>query len=798
MSKGAKADLHVHSKYSDRPSEWFLRRIGAPESFVEPKALYEACRNRGMDFVTISDHNCIRGALEIADLPGTFISSELTTYFPENGCKIHCLVSGINEAVFPELQEARENIYDLHAVLNEKGIVHTIAHPLYSINDRLTIDLFEKLLLMFPRFEVINGSRDPRAGNLLKVILENLTPGIMKQLAEKHEMEPTGAAPWEKRMTAGSDDHSGLYSAGAYTVTPGCSTVFDFLHYLKEGRHECGGRAGTSLRLAHSLYGIAFSYYMNRFKKGDGASGDVLGAMLKRLAGMSPPPQDRSTFTQTIFKPFSKYVVERKKKKLNDIERLLVEEFSVLRERLNETSDAGAQKVDQDRMNFETACNIGHQLCYSFAKRTVEQMKKGHLIGSLQSLSSMGPVLLGLAPYLTAFGTQHKDEKFLQSVAGHFDAARGQVQKSGKRIWVTDTYDDVNGVAHTIRCLARLAYEQGNPITVATCLPETPSVPFPLKNFEPVGEFAFKEYEGQSFVFPPFLDLLEFIEREEFDEIVISTPGPMGLAAMAAGKLLKVKMTGIYHTDFPRYISHLTQDDSLEDVTWRYMSWFYDAMERVYAPSQHYMKQLIERGFEEDKVCVLTRGVDHELYNPSRRESGYWNQFGANGAFKFMYAGRISREKNLEVLLQAFLQYRQDNSGEADLVLVGDGPYMDELKSRYQDKHILFVGFLKGERLASAYASADVFVFPSMTDTFGNAVLEAHASGLPAIVSDRGGPAEIVQSHHSGLIVNAQTPEHLANAMKRLYDDTQLRQKLREGALARANESRWEVALNQF
>ena len=92
----AKVDLHVHSKYSDRPSEWILRRIGAPESFVEPIELYRIAKSRGMDFVTISDHNCIDGALEIAHLADTFISDEVTTYFPEDGCKVHFLVCGID------------------------------------------------------------------------------------------------------------------------------------------------------------------------------------------------------------------------------------------------------------------------------------------------------------------------------------------------------------------------------------------------------------------------------------------------------------------------------------------------------------------------------------------------------------------------------------------------------------------------------------------------------------------------------------------------------------------------------
>jgi hypothetical protein len=97
---------------SDRPSDWFLRRIGAPESFVEPLDLYRYAKQRGLDFVTISDHNCIDGALEIAHLPDTFISNEVTTYFPEDGCKVHCLVSGITDRQFEDIQEVRHDIYE--------------------------------------------------------------------------------------------------------------------------------------------------------------------------------------------------------------------------------------------------------------------------------------------------------------------------------------------------------------------------------------------------------------------------------------------------------------------------------------------------------------------------------------------------------------------------------------------------------------------------------------------------------------------------------------------------------------
>ena len=107
MHRVSKCDLHVHSKYSDRPSEWFLRRRGTPESFVEPQEVYRNARLKGMDFVTISDHNCIRGGAGDHHLPGTFISNEVTTYFPDSGSKVHVLVSGINEEQFHMIQELR-------------------------------------------------------------------------------------------------------------------------------------------------------------------------------------------------------------------------------------------------------------------------------------------------------------------------------------------------------------------------------------------------------------------------------------------------------------------------------------------------------------------------------------------------------------------------------------------------------------------------------------------------------------------------------------------------------------------
>ncbi|WP_372808872.1 glycosyltransferase [Pontiella sp.] len=792
----SKADLHVHSKFSNRPSEWFLRRIGAPESFMEPLAVYDACRAAGMDFVTISDHNCICGAKAIAHLPGTFISSELTTYFPENGCKIHCLVSGITEKQFHEMDNLRNNIYDLRHYMNENRVIHTIAHPLFSINDKLTLELFEKLIVMFNRFEGINGSRVHRACEIGNAIFRSLTPESIAELADRHHLDPVGLEPWNKTLTGGSDDHGGLYVAGAHTVTPKAAGVIDFLEFIREGQHEPGGCGGTSVRLANSLYRIAYRYYEDRFLAPGANDYSVVGGLLRKLAEQpderAPVPVGfRATVRAAIRKKIKKAYV---KKQMNEIEQMIVAEFSRILEDSENDRPATAEK---DLANFQAACRLSQELSFAFLKKAAGKIRQGDLIGSLQAVSSLGPVALGIAPYLTAFSTQHKDEELLRETAARFPAANALRQKSGRKAWVTDTFSDVNGVTKTIRTLAGMAKGAEKDITVVTSLDDEPEGDFPIKNFKPVGSFQMPEYDSITISYPPFMELLAYFEQQAFDEIIISTPGSLGVCALGAAKLLGLKTKGIYHTDFPRFFADITEDEKLGEVAWRFMRWFYGKVDTVLVPTRHYKTRLMDGGFAADQIDVMPRGINLEKFNPSFRNRALWNDYGLNGGFKFIYAGRLSKEKNIETLLKAFRRLIEAGS-DADLILVGDGPQRDELQLKYNDPQIVFAGYLFGEELARVYASADLFVFPSLTDTFGNVVLEAHACGLPAIVSNEGGPQEIVESHGSGIVVDARTPDELFAAMKRVAEDKALHEVLKANAGLKARDSRWEIALEML
>src|SRR3954451_5716710 len=261
----SRCDLHIHSRFSARSEEWLFRRFDFPDSYSNPRDLHRLLRDRRMDFVTITDHDTIDGNLEIADLPGTFISEEVTTYFPQDPCKIHLLVWGITEAQHGEIVRVRDNIFDLQRYLQEQAIAHSVAHPLYSINGKLEATHLERLILLFKHFEGINGLRDALLSTLARELLSGLTPQKIEELANRHNLQPTHAEPWRKIFTGGSDDHGGQFVAGAHTETPKARDAAEFLAHVRAGKCEALGEGGTPLALSHGFYNTLARFIQDRF-----------------------------------------------------------------------------------------------------------------------------------------------------------------------------------------------------------------------------------------------------------------------------------------------------------------------------------------------------------------------------------------------------------------------------------------------------------------------------------------------------------------------------------------------------
>jgi glycosyltransferase involved in cell wall biosynthesis len=261
--------------------------------------------------------------------------------------------------------------------------------------------------------------------------------------------------------------------------------------------------------------------------------------------------------------------------------------------------------------------------------------------------------------------------------------------------------------------------------------------------------------------------------------------------------MLNLQTSGIYHTDFPQYIRILTEDSFLESVAWGYMHWFYGQLDVVFVNSEEYRQSWIKRGFDQAKLKIFPRGLDHQLFNPEQRDPSFWKKYGVatNGQVRLLYVGRISKEKDLDVLANAYRRLR-DEGLSIQLFVVGHGPYSEALGEALPDA--VFTGYLKGKELAAAYASADIFVFPSTTDTFGNVIIEAQASGVPVIVSDSGGPKELVEDNTNGLITKSHDVEDLTRAIRALVTDPALRKQMGENARQSVEDRSWPNAFRKF
>ena len=793
----SRCDLHIHSKFSARSEDWLFRRFDFPDSCTEPLDVYTQLREHGMDFVTITDHDCIEGCLAIADKPRTFISEQVTTYFPQDTCKVHVLVWGITPAQHQDISVFRSNIFELQKYLAENRIAHAIAHPLYSVNGKLTASHLERLILLFKHFEGINGLRDSLLSDLAGKLLRELTPAKIDDFANRHDLAPSHPEPWKKVLVGGSDDHGGKFFASAFTETPKAKTATEFLAHIRAGRCQPKGRAGTPLALSHGFYNTLSSFIQGRFHEKLGPGAALLEQIFSRFMEGRDPTQftlrEKATFVaQGVL---SGKIFELAKPANVSLWNELSRYFA--RPEVKEKIAREVEVVaEPERRAFLLANIVSEQLAFRFFQRFVQQTTGGNLIEGMQALTAIAPLLIVLAPYIYAFHSQAPSRKWLREIFQEMTGTIPENLRNTKRAWFTDTLEDVNGVATTIRKMTAAAKNAGADLTVVTSRNEIRITDIPIKNFKPIGEFELPEYELQKLSFPPILRMLDYIQREGFTEIIISTPGPIGLTALAAAKMLNLQTSGIYHTDFPQYIRILTDDSFLESVAWNYMHWFYGQLDSVFVNSEEYRRSWIARGFAPEKLKILPRGLDTTLFSPEHRDPAFWQKFGQhNGAVHLLYVGRISKEKDLDVLAQAYRQLR-DEGLPIQLYLVGDGPYLQALHEAMPEA--IFTGYLRGKELAAAYASADVFIFPSTTDTFGNVVIEAQASGVPVIVSDTGGPKELVEANVNGVVTKSHDVEDLVRAIRDLVNDKRKRDQMSRQARQAVIDRSWPGAFRKF
>ena len=668
-----------------------MRKICCPESYTEPEHIYRIAKSKGMDFVTITDHNTIQGALEIAHLPGAFVSVELTSYFPENGCKIHVVALNITEAVYRDLMGLRKNVYELAVFLREHGIVHFIAHPLYDMDDRLDADMVEKMLLLFDVVEVRNGARAARYNSLTREIVASLGRSQYEDLREKHGDRAEWSARWHKSMVGGSDDHSGFFVARAFTSVSPAATVNDFLAAVMNGNSRADGEDGDALTLAHTIYGIAYRFYAEKVKSRMNRSMPFVNLLLNRCF----QTDEKMGVAQKIEFFVRRNIPDLYRNDGGSFEQLLNQEARRLLTDKDMLATMNAE--DRNRKIFMITSCLANRMIYRYTNKLLQTPLQDGIVPFLQSLGTLGVIHALASPYYVAYYHQHRSKPLMQNLAKNLGLAAGEMIE--KTALFTDTLHEINGVAMTIKRLVKTAKTRGVELTVFTAEEKGCQTIDGVRTFPSIGDFSLPEYPELKLHFPPILDVIDAFEKGGFTKIHVSTPGTMGLLGLAVAKLLDIPITATYHTDIPQYVGSLTNDLFLENTAWSFIIWFYNQMDEVMVPSKSTHDQLVERGLAPEKVRPLPRWVDVETFTPARRNPELWCSFGINCEIKFLYVGRVSKEKNLALLADAFMDVI-DAGFESGLVIVGDGPFRDELGKKLSGYPVLFTGFRQGEELA--------------------------------------------------------------------------------------------------
>lgn len=370
-----------------------------------------------------------------------------------------------------------------------------------------------------------------------------------------------------------------------------------------------------------------------------------------------------------------------------------------------------------------------------------------------------------------------------------------------KILLISDTVYDTNGVSRFIQDMAAQARENAEPFSVLSASPLAEAQPESnITNYVPVWTMRMPYYKEQFLtLLPPLIRMNRHIRETSPDVIHISTPGPVGLCAFLIAKYRGIPVAGTYHTDFPSYMRKQTGNSVIESMTRWSMRLFYGRMHGVFSRSNQYIGVLQrELGLQPEKLIFLPPGTNIKRFSPEHRREGLWQQYGLEEApLKLLYVGRLSPEKNFMFVVDLFKKLKAQSRRPLSLIVLGEGTLSNDPKCR-TDEDIHLLGIHKGQTLASMYASADLMLFASVTETLGQVIMEAQASGLPCIVSDQGGVADIVSHGISGFCIDVNDEAQWSEKLLELIESDDVRRQMGKEAYQAMQERSIEKTYTTF
>jgi glycosyltransferase involved in cell wall biosynthesis len=548
------------------------------------------------------------------------------------------------------------------------------------------------------------------------------------------------------------DDHAGVDIGRTFTETPAAHTWHEYLDHVRAGRADARGAQGSAAKWAHSAMALA----VRALGRGEGGAVDprAVLTMVERVMregdarrgaiGAGLGPDDARALLRAWLDAVELGLAER------DLLALLQHE------------------------------DFSHADLFRRARRAHERKLAVAVDGVLAVTTTGGDLAAAAAglfdacvaavPYAPAAAFLGKEKAKL-------------VTREGEPLrvaLVADAVGGMHGVTHTLDEIRA----RGVPGFEVEVVGTDAGVD---RRLSAVAEVDIPFYAGLRIGVPSLPAIVEALAEGRYDLVHLCSPGPAGVAAAGIARVIDLPVLGSYHTELAAYAALRTADPKLELVARAAVAAFYGQCRVVLSPSPASDDVLRSMGIAGERVGRWDRGVDVERFSPARREPGL-----LPGAINVLYAGRLTREKGADLVGDAFLAAHASDP-RLHLCLAGGGPEEASLRERLGDR-ATFLGRLQGDDLARAYASADVFLFASRTDTFGQVLLEAQASGLPIVAVAEGGPCSIVDDGVTGILRPARA-DALAAALLELAAAPLLRERLSQRAATAVCERTWERSL---
>ncbi len=741
----SRVDLHCHSTASAVSKLGVQRALGLPECATPPEEVYELAKRRGMDFVTITDHDTIDGALELAaKYDDAFVSEELTAWFRGEAQAVHILCWDITTADHERLRDLSGDVEAVANELRERSIACALAHPFYAVEAPLLPRHRRRLAQIFPIWETRNGSR----------ARELNAPAVV--YIETHGGTGVG----------GSDDHAGVDIGRTFTQTPASPNYRTFLDHIVLGQATARGEQGSAAKWTHAAMGLATRALGRGASDGAGPNPAAVFDMVQRLMregdartgalGTGLVPDDARALLRAWLSS-----VELDLGASELLAYLQAEDFSHA-DLFRRARRAHERKLARAVEQIASAVQSG----------AADRSGGGPAAGTdvAAAAATLFDACLAAIPYAPAAAFLGREKAKL----AHRDGEPLRVAL------VADGVGGMHGVTHTLDELR----ERGVPGFEVEVVGTDPNVD---RRLSAVAEIDIPFYAGLQVGVPSLPAIVETLAEGRYDLVHLCSPGPSGAAAGIIARLMGVPVLGSYHTELAAYAGLRSQDADLELAARVAIAAFYGQCRRVLSPSPASDDVLRAMGIAPERIGRWDRGVDLSRFSPARRSERL-----LPGEITVLYAGRLTREKGADLLADAFLAARERDP-RLHLALAGGGPEEGLLRERLGE-HATFLGWLEGGDLARAYASADIFLFASRTDTFGQVLLEAQASGTAVVAVGEGGPTSIVTDGATGRLCSADAGE-LADVVCELAAQPLQRERLARTALEGVRERTWERSL---